>query len=72
MSSNAEESINCRNEINLSCELKKKIIVIRLDEKQLSLEMRLQIGYKQAIFKIRHESFINELMRAKLLKECKD
>ena len=75
LSKNAEDSVNCRNEINLSCELNKKIIVVRLEEYQMSLGVRLQLGSKQAIFKSRHasfEQFLDELSKAKLLADCKE
>lgn len=74
VSKNAEESINCRNEINLSCSLNKNILVLRLEDDFYNLGVRLQLESKQAIYKSRHanvDTLVDELGVAKLLQKCK-
>ena len=74
MSANTVESINCRNEINVAAEDKKDMLIVYLEETQLKYGLRLQLSSRQSLFRQRHssnESFINELVTAKILKCCK-
>ncbi len=68
------DSINCRNEINYACMLKKDMLVVYLEQTKLAKGMNLQLNSQQSLFRNRHESdasFFAELVRAKVLKSCK-
>lgn len=70
MSSFSAESHNCRNEINLASELKKEMLVVYLQDFELSLGLRLQLNLSQALYKNRFKKdseFFNELMKAKII-----
>ncbi|MBR2987474.1 MAG: toll/interleukin-1 receptor domain-containing protein [Clostridia bacterium] len=69
------ESQNCRREINFAIDLKKEPYVIYLDDFELSLGMRMQLGTLQALPYYLHEtfdSFIGALTRAKELAICRE
>ena len=73
MSEYARDSHNCRREINFAIELRKEPLVIYLENVQMSLGMRMQLGSLQAIFYNRHsnlDSFIAELSHNQFLMEC--
>ncbi|MBQ9746185.1 MAG: TIR domain-containing protein, partial [Clostridia bacterium] len=75
MSNNAAISVNCRNEINFALSMRKEVLVVYLEETKLTAGMRLQIGTLQSLFRYRHtgeESFLRELMAARILAECKN
>lgn len=74
MSNAASNSRNCRNEINMALSRGIDLLVVHLEETQMTLGLELQLNASQAIYKYRHESnetFIAELMRSSLLFECK-
>ncbi len=74
MSPSAVESRNCRNEINFALELKKEMLVVYLEDTTLLKGMRLQLNSTQSMFKKNHnteESFINALLEAKVLQDCR-
>ena len=74
-SKNFVASQNCRREINFAIDLKKDPIVIYLEEFELSLGMRMQLGSLQALPYYRHESFesfIGALTRVKELMICRE
>ncbi|MBO5754760.1 MAG: hypothetical protein J6R89_01750, partial [Clostridia bacterium] len=67
------ESINCRNEINYSCMMKKEILVVYLEETTLAYGLNLQLNSKQSLFRYRHKengSFLRELTKAQILAPC--
>ena len=71
MSPYAAASVNCRNEINYALSLGKDMLVVYLEDTKLSAGMQLQLGSIQAMFYERsgsQEEFINNLMRAEILK----
>ena len=71
----AIDSVNCRNEINLACQLNKKMLIVYLQETRLIMGMNLQLNSKQSLYKYRHvsdESFLGELVNASILMSCKD
>ena len=75
MSPSAVDSINCRNEINLACMLKKKILVVYLEETVLAKGLNLQLNSQQSLFRQRHtsdETFLKELLKAPILASCKE
>ena len=75
MSEHARDSHNCRREINFAIELRKEPLVIYLEDVQMSLGMRMQLGSLQAIFYNRHsnrDSFLDELCRSRVLDVCRD
>lgn len=75
MSQNAQDSHNCRREIHFAIELKKQLLVVYLEDFELSLGMRLQLGTLQALFKHKSasdEEFYDRLSRATLLEPCLD
>ncbi len=75
LSDNSIESINCRNEINVSAELKKDMLVAQLTENvTYKYGMRLQLSSIQKIFCSRHDSIdslLDELSNARTLAPCK-
>ncbi len=69
------ESQNCRREINFAIDLKKDPIVVYLEDFELSLGMRMQLGTLQGIMYYRHEtfeSFIEALAKVKEFAFCRD
>ena len=74
MSPSAVNSVNCRNEINYACMLKKDMLVVYLEETTLAKGMNLQLNSQQSLFRYRHsddKAFIAELVKANILKPCK-
>ena len=74
MSPSAVDSINCRNEINYACMLKKDILVVYLEDTVLAKGMNLQLNSQQSLFRTRHNSdvsFLEEVIRANILSPCK-
>ena len=72
MSRSADESDNCRREINLALELKKPMIVVYLESFTISLGMRLQLGTIQSIYFERLGSIsalCDEIAKAQILSE---
>ena len=75
MSRSAQDSHNCRREIHFSIELKKELLVVYLEDVELSPGMRLQLGALQAMFRknsASDEEFISRLSGAAMLKNCCD
>lgn len=73
ISNNSINSHNCRREINFAIELHKDPLVVYLEDVQLTLGMRMQLGSLQAIFYNRHstrDSFLDELCRSRTLFAC--
>ncbi len=74
MSPAAIDSRNCRNEINFALELKKEVLVVYLEDTTLLKGMRLQLNSTQSLFRKHHssdESFIEQLLNAKIISECR-
>ena len=74
ISSDFVESKNCRREVNLAQELNKDLLNVYIEEVDLSLGMRMQLGLNQAIWKKNFESeaaFIEALAEAKIISRCK-
>ena len=74
MSNASAASPNCRKEINFALELGKELLVVYLEDTQMSAGMRLQLNTHQAMFRKRHKdegSFVTELERSKLLLRAK-
>jgi len=74
LSKSTLESHNCRREINLAIELRKDPLVVHMEDIQLTLGMRMQLGTLQAMFRNRHssqEAFLDALCSAKMLLACK-
>lgn len=73
LSQSALESPNCRREINFAIDLRKDPLAVYLEEVQLTLGMRMQLGTLQAMFSYRHktmESFLETLAGSVMLKPC--
>lgn len=75
MSPNAEESHNCRSEINMAAARKKNIIVLYLEDFTINdYGLELLLSIRQAIYKSRHntlDSLVKALTVAKLLQKCR-
>lgn len=74
MSANSASSRYCRNEIGLAIDLNKNLLVIYLEEVELSLGMRLELRPLQHMFYDRQaslDSFLDELCKSKLLASCR-
>lgn len=74
ISNTALQSQNCRREINFAIELNKELLAVYLEDVQLTLGMRMQLGTLQALFRHRHTgqaSFLKELFRCRVLTACK-
>lgn len=72
MSPAAAASVNCRNEINYALSLGKEMLIVYLEQTNLSAGMQLQLGSIQAMFYDRSGSqaeFIDNLLRARILKD---
>jgi len=66
-------SFNCRQEINYAIDLEKPLMIVYLEELELTGGMRMRLGLSQAMFYYRHpslESFVSELSRSELLEPC--
>lgn len=75
VSKNFVASQNCRREINFAIDLKKDPLVVYLEDFELSLGMRMQLGTLQGMMYYRHESFdsfIDALVKVKELVSCRD
>ncbi len=75
MSKNALDSNNCRQEINRACDLNKKLLVIYLEDVELTPGMRLRLSSTQAMFKFRlgsDEEFYEQLCKARIFADCKE
>lgn len=75
LSENAVKSVNCRQEINLACDMNKNILVVYLEEVVLTPGMRLRLGTSQAMFKNRcprADQFHQQLCSARILGECRN
>lgn len=73
ISDNALNSHNCRREINLAIDLQKNMLAVYLQEVNMSLGMKMQLGTLQAIYQQRHSTmtqFIGELCKCRLLQPC--
>lgn len=74
ISAHSVESVNCRNEINYALLKKKEMLVVYLEKTELKNGLELQLNALQSLYKNRHSSetgFLNELMKAKILQNCK-
>lgn len=74
LSPNALGSQNCTREIHFAISERKEMLVVHLEEVQLSLGMKMQLGTLQAIFYYKHpseESFLEKLTKADILRCCK-
>lgn len=73
ISPESTSSHNCRSEINLSVELNKPIITIMLEDFELSLATRLQLGVTQYVRKYEFansKAFYERLYSASALSQC--
>ena len=73
ISEHAQASPNCRREITYSVNMGKPILVVYLNECNLSPGMQLQLGTLHAIYRSRHstmESFMNSLCQSDQLLPC--
>ena len=74
LSKNALDSHNCVREIHFAIKKRKKILVIYLEELELSDGMDMQLSPLQAMFLYRYKSiddFIKNLTTAKILAPCR-
>ena len=69
MSPTADNSQNCRNEINMGLKLKKPMLIVYLEEFQLSYGMMLQIDTIQSVRRAKYasdEKFLQALLNSKV------
>ncbi len=74
MSRNSQDSHNCRREIHFAIELKKELLVVYLEDFELSPGMRLQLSALQAMFKYKYASeadYLSHLCNAAIIRQCK-
>ncbi len=74
ISSNFVESRNCRQELTFSQELGKEQLNVYIEQVELPMGMRMQLGLNQAIRRNNfqdEESFISHLCKARLISDCK-
>ena len=74
MSRNSQESHNCRREIHFAIELKKELLVVYLEDFDLSPGMRLQLSALQAMYRTKcsdDADFCARLCNAAILQKCK-
>ena len=74
LSSNAVDSINCRQEINYAITLGKPTLFIHLDAIELSSGLKMRLGLSQAMFLYQYatlKSFLDELTKTQILSPCK-
>ena len=74
ISSNSIESFYCRSEITFALSNQKNILVVYLENAELKYGLGLQLASLQSLFRFRHSSegsFLEELMKAKILRECR-
>ena len=75
ISKNSQDSHNCKREINFAIELKKELLIIYLEDVQLSPGMRMQLNTLQAMFFTRSsgiKEFSYELCNAQILQICRN
>lgn len=75
LSKNAVESKNCRREINFAIDKEKNILVVYLEEFELSLGMQMQLNTLQALFMFRQKNnndFMEQLIKSDILQACLD
>ncbi|MBE6615191.1 MAG: toll/interleukin-1 receptor domain-containing protein [Ruminococcaceae bacterium] len=74
MTPNAAESLNCRNEITLALNKNIQTLCVYLEDFELPDGLDLQLVNFHALYQYRHrnqESFIRELLKAKILQMCR-
>ncbi|MBO5913789.1 MAG: toll/interleukin-1 receptor domain-containing protein [Clostridia bacterium] len=74
MSRSSQDSHNCRREIHFAIELKKELLVVYLEDFELSPGMRLQLSALQAMFKYKYANeadYLSHLCGAALIQKCK-
>ncbi|MBQ3220536.1 MAG: leucine-rich repeat protein [Clostridia bacterium] len=74
LSPNALASQNCTREIHFAIAERKEMLVVHLEELELSLGMKMQLGTLQAMFYYKHptaDSFFERLIQADILQCCK-
>lgn len=74
MSCNSQESHNCRREIHFAIELKKELLVVYLEDFELSPGMRLQLSALQAMYRSKYKDdaeFLARLCNAAIIQKCK-
>ncbi len=75
LSESALASHNCRQEINRACDLNKKLLVVYLEDVELTPGMRLRLSTTQAMFKNRaksDEEFYQEFFKARIFADCRE
>lgn len=75
LSESALASHNCRQEINRACDLNKKLLVVYLEDVELTPGMRLRLSTTQAMFKNRaasDEEFYREFFKARIFADCRE
>ena len=75
MSRNAQDSHNCRREVNFAIELKKELLVVYLEDFEASPGMRMQLGTLQALHRINstdEEIFRSSLLKAQMLQRTRE
>ena len=75
ISKNSLDSHNCRREINFAIDNRKQMLIVYLEEVELSLGMQMQLNTIQAMYKYRHgnnKSFIKSLTDSRLLSSCRE
>lgn len=73
LSNNFITSHNCRREINFAIETEKELLVVYLEDLELTPGMRLQLNTLQAMFRNRcsdDDSFLESLSQAEILQVC--
>ena len=74
MSRSSQDSHNCRREIHFAIELKKELLVVYLEDFDLSPGMRLQLSALQAMFRYKYKDdadFLSHLCSAAIIQKCK-
>ena len=74
MSAAAADSHNCRREINRAIKLKKDMLVVHLEDAQLSPGLEMQLDIIQAVFRSNYQEdqvFYDALAGARILAPCK-
>ena len=75
MSRNSQDSHNCRREIHFAIELKKELLVVYIEDFELSPGMRLQLSTLQAMYRSKYNNdsdFLSHLCNANILQACKE
>ncbi|MBO5868218.1 MAG: toll/interleukin-1 receptor domain-containing protein [Oscillospiraceae bacterium] len=75
ISKNFVASKNCRQELALSQELEKEQLNVYLEQVELPLGMRMQLGLNQAIWRENFDTdqaFLEELCKARLIADCRE